>query len=148
MQLSRFTDYALRALMYLGLHRDRTVTIAEIAATFRISENHLMKIVHQLARQGYIDTARGKGGGMRLARAPDDINIGALVRDTEDNMNVAECFDPANRQCALLPACKLKSVLHEASNAFLATLDRQRLSDLLPAPESAKARTLRAHLAS
>jgi Rrf2 family nitric oxide-sensitive transcriptional repressor len=148
MQLTRFTDYALRALMYLGLHRDRTVTISEIAQTFRISQNHLMKIVHQLARQGYIETVRGKGGGMRLAREPEQINIGGLVRDTEDNMNVAECFDPENRQCALLPACKLKSVLHEASRNFLATLDRHRLSDLLPSPDSVKARALRARLAS
>ncbi len=148
MQLTRFTDYALRSLMYLGLHRDRTVTIAEIAQTFRISQNHLMKIVNQLARQGYIETVRGKGGGMRLAHEPEAINIGALVRDTEDNMDVAECFNAANQACPLLPACKLKSVLHEASNSFLASLDRHRLSDLLPPPNSAKSRALRAQLAS
>lgn len=147
MQLTRFTDYALRALMYLGLHREKLVTISEIARVYGISENHLMKIVHHLAQQGYVETVRGKGGGMRLARTPDMINIGGVVRDTEDNMDVVECFNADNRDCPMLPACALKSVLHEASQTFLATLDRYRLSDLLPSPDSLKARKLKARLA-
>ncbi len=147
MQLTRFTDYALRALMYLGLHREKLVTISEIARVYGISENHLMKIVHHLAQRGYVETVRGKGGGMRLARTPDMINIGGVVRDTEDNMDIAECFNADNRGCPMLPACALKSVLHEASQTFLATLDRYRLSDLLPGPDTLKARKLKARLA-
>lgn len=131
MQLTRFTDYSLRVLIYLGLQQDRLSTISEIAATFGISENHLMKVVHRLGLQGYIETVRGKGGGMRLARAAKLINIGQVVRDTEENMDIAECFGSGGSNCFLLPACVLKSALTEARQSFLATLDRYRLSDLL-----------------
>lgn len=134
MQLTRFTDYSLRVLIYIGMHRDRLVTIGEMAAAYDISQNHLMKVVHHLGLAGYIETVRGKGGGMRLARSPELINIGDVVRDTEENMDIAECFNAENRRCPLLPACVLKSALTEARKSFLATLDFYRLSDLLQTP--------------
>lgn len=130
MQLTRFTDYSLRVLIFLGLQQDRLVTISEIAATFGISQNHLMKVVHRLGIQGYIETVRGKGGGMRLARRPELINIGRVVRDTEENMDIAECFGGGS-DCFLLPACVLKTALTRARKSFLATLDLYRLSELL-----------------
>ena len=131
MQLTRFTDYSLRTLIYLGLHQDRLATISEIATNYGISQNHLVKVVHQLGIHGYIETVRGKGGGVRLARRPELINIGDVVRDTEENMDIAECFNTSNKSCTLLPACILRSVLTEARKSFLATLDFYRLSDLL-----------------
>ncbi|HAN54845.1 MAG TPA: Rrf2 family transcriptional regulator, partial [Betaproteobacteria bacterium] len=131
MQLSRFTDYSLRVLIYIGLRPDRLVTISEIAQNYCISQNHLVKVVHQLGIHGYIETIRGKGGGIRLARRPELINIGNVVRDTEENMNIAECFDPNKQSCSLLPSCILKSALTEARQSFLATLDFYRLSDFL-----------------
>ncbi len=131
MQLSRFTDYSLRVLIYIGLRQDRLVTISEIAQNYCISQNHLVKVVHQLGIHGYIKTIRGKGGGIRLARRPELINIGNVVRDTEENMDIAECFDPNKQSCSLLPTCILKSALIEARQSFLATLDFYRLSDFL-----------------
>ncbi|HEY9097990.1 MAG TPA: Rrf2 family transcriptional regulator [Thiobacillus sp.] len=130
MQLTRFTDYSLRVLIYLGLQQDRLVTISEIASNYDISRNHLMKVVHQLGARGYIETVRGKGGGMRLARRPELINVGDVVRDAEENMDIAECFNPS-KSCPLLPTCVLRTVLTEARKSFLATLDFYRLSDLL-----------------
>lgn len=131
MQLTKFTDYSLRVVMYLARHPEGLATIAEISKAYDIPAAHLMKVVHRLGQRGYIVTVRGKGGGMRLARAPDMINIGDLVRDTEDNMDIAECFGSVKRSCPMLPACVLKSVLTEARKSFLATLDFYRLSDLV-----------------
>ena len=130
MQLTRFTDYALRTLMYLALHRDRLVIISEIAKVYHVSENHLMKIVHRLAQHGYIETQRGKGGGMRLARQPEDIQVGMVVRHTEENMDIAECFDPQLRDCPMLPECVLKSALISARASFLEKLDSYTVADL------------------
>ena len=131
MQLTRFTDYALRTLIYLGKNSDRLVTIREIAEQHNLFENHLVKIVHKLAKLGYIETVRGKGGGMRLARRPDLINLGEVVRDAEENMNIAECFEVGAISCTLLPSCVLKSVLIEAKKKFLDTLDLYTISDLI-----------------
>ena len=131
MQLTRFTDYSLRTLIYLALNRDRWVIISEIAKVYRVSENHLMKIVHRLAQQGYIETLRGKGGGMRLARQPDAIQIGTVVRHTEENMDIAECFDPRKRDCPMLPECALKAALIAARESFLDTLDTYTVADLV-----------------
>lgn len=139
MQLTRFTDYSLRVLIYLGLHQAQLSTIGEIAKNYDISENHLMKVVHALAGHGYIETVRGKGGGMRLSRDPAMINIGDVVRDTEENLDIVECFNPANQACPLLPACALKSVLSEARKSFLATLDRYTLADLIQGPARPRA---------
>lgn len=131
MQLTRFTDYSLRTLIYLALNRDRLVIISEIAKVYRVSENHLMKIVHRLAQQGYIETLRGKGGGMRLARQPDAIHIGTVVRHTEENMDIAECFDPLKRDCPMLPECALKAALIVARESFLNALDTYTVADLI-----------------
>ncbi|MDP1644716.1 MAG: RrF2 family transcriptional regulator [Thiobacillus sp.] len=131
MRLTKFTDYSLRVVIYLARHPDSLATIADIAREYDIPSTHLMKVVHRLAQCGYILTVRGKGGGMRLARTPDLINVGDLVRDTEDNMDIAECFSPDHQSCPMLPACALKSVLVEARKSFLATLDFYRLSDIM-----------------
>ena len=131
MQLTRFTDYALRVLIYVSAHPERLCTIAEIAEGYGISENHLMKVVNRLSSAGYINTVRGKGGGMRLARPPKMINVGAVVRDMEERFDIVECFNEEHQSCPLLPACALKSILHEASRNFLATLDRHTIQDVL-----------------
>lgn len=132
MQLTRYTDYALRVLIYLAHKDGELATIGEIAAAYGISENHLMKIVHGLGKQGYIETLRGKGGGLRLGRAPEAINLGAVVRDTEETLNVVECLsDDYDGQCRLNPSCRLKTVLQEAQDAFYRQLDGYTLRDLV-----------------
>ena len=131
MQLTKYTDYALRVLIWLT-HRERA-TISEIAAAHRISENHLMKIVHGLAKGGYVETVRGKGGGLKLAKPPQDISVGDVVRSTEETLYVVECIaDDYAGECRLNSACRLKSLLRDAQNAFLNTLDGYSLQDLVP----------------
>ena len=131
MQLSLFTDYSLRVLIYLGAHPDRLCTISETAAAYRISSNHLMKVVNRLSSDGYIETVRGKGGGMRLSRAPKMINLGDVVRHTEERFDIVECFNEKYQDCPLFPACTLRSVLTDAHRNFMATLDRHTLQDVL-----------------
>jgi len=131
MRLTRYTDYALRVLLYLGTHPDKLATIGEIAAYHNISRNHLMKVVHQLGALGYIDTLRGKGGGIRLAHKPEEIILGDVVRHTEENLEIVECFTPGNSDCIIQPGCRLKTVLDEALGSFLATLDLYTLADFL-----------------
>ncbi len=138
MQLTRFTDYSLRVLMYLGSHPESLATVAAIASEYDISRHHLTRVVHQLGLRGYIETARGKGGGFRLARSPERIRIGDVVRDMESGFELAECFRPGDSTCRLMPACALKPVLAEAGRAFLSTLDRHTLADLLPAGKKKK----------
>ena len=129
-QLTQFTDYSLRALMFLGAHPGRLCTIAQIAEAYGISVNHLMKVVNRLASRGYVETIRGKGGGLRLARAPRLINLGEIVRDMEERFDIVECFNEQHQTCPLLPACVLRSVLSDARRNFLATLDRYTLEDV------------------
>lgn len=131
MRLTAYTDYTLRTLMHLGLHRDRLVTIQEIADLHGISKNHLMKVVYQLGLAGMVETARGRGGGLRLNREPDDINIGDVVRGTETDFFMAECFNHENTGCQYVSGCKLKNVLQAATTAYLDVLDNVTLADLI-----------------
>ena len=130
MQLTRYSDYSLRVLIYLALDPDRLATIEDIARSYDVSKAHLMKVVHQLGLGGFVETVRGRRGGLRLARPPQGITVGEVVRYTEGSMALAECFAPASR-CAIEPACGLRSVLHEALAAFLAVLDGYTLEDLV-----------------
>ena len=133
MRLTSFTDYALRVLIYLGAHQqeDRLATIGDIAVAYGISENHLMKVVHHLAQEGHVETVRGKGGGMRLAREPESIRIGEVVRGTEEGLKLVECSPPDGAACPITPVCELHALLGRALSAFLEVLDRQTLADLL-----------------
>lgn len=131
MRLTAYTDYSLRALMYLGLNRDRLVTINDIAELHGISKNHLMKVVHQLSLTGMVDAVRGRNGGLRLNKEPEQINIGEVVRNSETDFHMAECFDRENNSCAYAPACTLKGVLGSATAAYLAVLDNVTLADLI-----------------
>lgn len=134
MRLTRYTDYALRTLLYLGLHGKELASIGEIARAYGISENHLTKVVHHLGRMGVVETLRGRGGGLRLARPPEAIVIGEVVRQTEDDLALVDCFGSV--PCAIAGACGLQRLLGEALGAFLAVLDRATLADLLR-PEGA-----------
>lgn len=131
MHLTTFTDHALRVLIYTGIKDgDELTTSTEIAAQYGISRNHVMKVVHELGRAGYLETVRGKHGGVRLCRDSASINLGAVVRRTEPQMHLVECFGEHNA-CRLTPACELMNVLGEALQAFLQVLDRYTLADLL-----------------
>jgi len=130
MKLTGFTDYSLRVLIYLATDATRRATITEIAAAFDVSENHLVKVVHFLGRQGWIETVRGKGGGISLAMSPERIPIGQVVRDTEGPALPAECFSERGGHCAIDSCCRLKGVLGEAVRAFYSVLDRYTLEDL------------------
>ncbi|CAO4139146.1 Rrf2 family transcriptional regulator [Methylorubrum aminovorans] len=129
MRLTRFTDYALRTLIYLGAREPLQGSIAEIATAYGISEHHLVKVVHRLGQLGFVRTTRGRGGGLRLGRPAAEIRIGDVVRVTEDDIALVPCF--ASDRCAIPPACRLKGVLGEALAAFLAALDHHTLADLL-----------------
>ncbi len=131
MRLTMMTDYALRLLMHVAQRPERLCTIAEIAQAHGISEAHLMKVTHQLALQGWLETVRGKGGGMRLARAPRQINLGAVVRGMEPDFALVECFAGGN-QCTLIGDCRLTGMLQGALHSFMAHLDGFTLADLLP----------------
>lgn len=131
MRLTAYTDYTLRTLIYLAMHRDSLVTIGDIADLHGISKNHLMKVVHQLGLLGLIETVRGRNGGMRLGREPAEINIGQVVRNSETDFYMAECFNAASNSCSLAPGCALKGVLGAATAAYLAVLDAVTLADLV-----------------
>jgi Rrf2 family transcriptional regulator, nitric oxide-sensitive transcriptional repressor len=131
MTLTYYTNYSLRTMVYLGLHSSSLASISQISEAFNISRNHLIKVVHNLAKQGYIKTTRGRGGGLRLARDPKEINIGDVVRHTEANLNLVECFDAGRNTCPLSSLCELKNIVREAEAAFLGVLDRYTLADLL-----------------
>ena len=126
MKLTLFTDYSMRVLLYLGAQPDRLCSIGEVAQAYRVSQNHMMKVVNQLVRQGYVESVRGRSGGIRLGRAAEDINLGALIRATEDGFELVDCG-----RCVVAPACGVTGVLGEALGAFLAVLDRYTLADML-----------------
>jgi Rrf2 family nitric oxide-sensitive transcriptional repressor len=138
MKLTTFSDYTLRVLMYLALNRERLATIPEIAAAYEISENHLMKVVHQLARSGVIESVRGKGGGIRLAREPEEIRIGQIVRVSEGAAPIVECLSEETGNCRIAPACRLSGILVRAFDALYAALDDYTLADLVHAPRGLK----------
>ena len=131
MRLTDYTDYSLRTLMYLGLNRDRLVRIQDIAEVYGISKNHLMKVVHQLGLAGLVETTRGRNGGLRLRKEPEDINLGAVVRGTEPDFTMVECFDRTTNACILAPNCELHNVLRQATAAYLQVLDGVTLAQLL-----------------
>jgi Rrf2 family nitric oxide-sensitive transcriptional repressor len=131
MQLTVFTDYGLRSLMYLAANPDRLCSVKEIAEHYGISRNHLVKVVHRLAQLEYIASSKGKGGGIKLARDPAALKLGDLVRVLEPNMNVVECFDRETNTCRIVSACQLKHYLSDASQAFIDTLNRHSLADVV-----------------
>jgi Rrf2 family nitric oxide-sensitive transcriptional repressor len=143
MQLTYHTDYSLRVLMYLAIQRERVVNISEIAERYRISRNHLVKVVHALARGGFIKTRRGKGGGIVLARAAEEVNLGDVVRYTEGPLKPVECFDIERNRCLIANVCGLARVIAQACGNFFATLDGYTLADLVGHREGLR-RALRA----
>lgn len=134
MRLSTFSDYSLRVLMYLGMAPERLATIAEIAAAYGISEAHLMKVIHNLGRAGFIKTVRGKGGGVRLGRSPAEIVLGQVVRSTEIDEGLAGCFSQA-KSCRLKEVCRLTGILDEAVEGLYLVLDSYTLADLVEEPK-------------
>lgn len=137
MRLTTFTDYSLRVLIYLAVRDGQHATIREIAETYGISRNHLMKVVQELSQKGYVAALRGKNGGLHLKKSPAEIRIGALVREMENDVALTECLGD-NNQCILTPACGLKIVLADALQAFFATLDAYTLEDILPGQKRAE----------
>jgi Rrf2 family nitric oxide-sensitive transcriptional repressor len=131
MRLTLFSDYALRVLMYAAAAGNRLVTIEETARSYDISRAHLMKVVNNLTRTGYIKGVRGRSGGFTLAKRPEDINLGDIVRATEPDFALVECFAAGNR-CMITKSCRLPQVLNEALSSFIATLDRYTLADIMP----------------
>lgn len=141
MRLTLHTDYALRVLMYVGVKGEALSTVAEIVEHFDISRGHIMKVVHQLGQLGYLETIRGKGGGIRLARKPSQINVGAVIRDMEQELAVLGCLQGGQGYCRIERCCVLRGALRDATNAFLAALDRYSLADLIK-PRRSLARSL------
>lgn len=143
MRLSDYTDYTLRVLMYCAAHRDRLVTIGEIAETHRLSKNHLMKIVNDLSHLGLLETSRGRGGGLRLLKAPTSIRVGDVVRAAETDFRLVECFDASTDTCTLTPHCRLKGVLARALRVYFAELDRVTLADIAGTAAGSKQNVIR-----
>lgn len=131
MQLTSYTDYSLRTLIYLGTHKERLATISEISDFHGISRNHLVKAVHNLGKNGFIQTIRGKSGGIRLARKPEEIILADVVRLTEPHMNIQECFSRETNTCPLMDNCKLTGVLYQARQGFMKVLESNTLADIL-----------------
>ena len=130
MKLSLFTDYSLRVLMFAAL-KGETFSLSEVAEAYDISRHHLVKVVNYLAKLGYLETRRGRGGGIALGMKPEDIRIGMVVRRTEDTPFIVECFDKQHNTCPINGSCRLKGALAQAVNAFYETLDRHTLRDLV-----------------
>jgi Rrf2 family nitric oxide-sensitive transcriptional repressor len=134
MRLTIYTDYCLRVLIYVATHPEKPATIAGIARSYGISENHLVKVVHFLGKEGFLHNVRGRGGGLRLARPAKDIRVGDVVRCAEGPPVLAACFDAAAMPCSIYPACRLRNMLSDAADAFHRELDRHTLADLVGAP--------------
>ena len=134
MRLTTFSDYTLRVLMYLAIDPTRLATIPEIANAYGISENHLMKVVHRLARSGLLESVRGKGGGVRLALPPASIRLGQVIRASEGETAIVECFSAEANTCRITPACRLAKILAAAFEDFYRSLDAYSLADLVTEP--------------
>lgn len=134
MRLTNFSDYALRILMYAAAREERLITIEETATVYGISRTHLMKVANQLTRAGYLTAVRGRSGGLMLAKRPNKIRLGDVIRATEPDFALVECFT-ADNKCLITPRCRLRLALREALAAFTATLDRYTLADLLLNPK-------------
>ncbi|HVZ05012.1 Rrf2 family transcriptional regulator [Hyphomicrobium sp.] len=130
MRLTVHSDYALRVLMFLGVHTERLATIEEIAKAYGISENHLMKVVNRLAKHGFVQALRGRGGGLRLGKPADAMTLGEILRCVEDDFQIVECFG-ATDTCRITKACRLKHALRRALDAYLAELDEWTLADIV-----------------
>lgn len=137
MRLAEYTDYTLRVLMYCAARPERLVTISELAEQHDLSRNHLTKIVTDLGRQGLLETTRGRGGGLRLGRDPARIRIGDVVRASETDFRLVECFDPDSNRCTLSPSCRLKGLFDTALRAYFRELDGKTLADII-APAAAR----------
>ncbi len=136
-RLTVYTDYSLRVLIYLGVRgQNHLATIQEIADAYQISKNHLMKVTYDLGQHGFIETIRGRGGGIRLAMSPEEINIGTVVRKTEEDFQLVECFSSDSNLCKISAECQLKNALNEALKAYLAVLDQYNISDFIHSKES------------
>jgi Rrf2 family nitric oxide-sensitive transcriptional repressor len=133
MRLTNFTDYALRVLMYAAMRGEQLITIEETAQRYGVSRAHLMKVANVLTRRGYLTAVRGRSGGLRLGRPAEEIGLGDVIRATEPDLNLVECFGTGNR-CVITPSCRLRGVLGEALQAFVSTLDRYTLADLVLTP--------------
>ena len=131
MQLTKFSDYSLRALIAATLRNPNLVTIPELAVMYDISEDHVRKVMHQLACHGFLESVRGRAGGYRLGRPAEKITIGQVIRATEAEFRIVECFKPSSGQCRIEPCCELKPILREALEAFLTVLDQYTLADLV-----------------
>lgn len=131
MHLTQFSDYGLRLAIFLGCRPGRDVSVDEVSQAFGVSRHHLVKVVQALTDAGVVETRRGRGGGMRLAKSPSEINVGRLVRQTEPHFNLVECFDPETNVCPIAPACGLKPALARAQQAFLGVLDEYTLDQFL-----------------
>jgi len=131
MRLTVYTDYALRLLMYLAVKDDGLATIGEVAASYGISKNHLMKVAHRLGVAGFVETVRGRSGGLRLAKPVEAIGLGEVVRESEPDMALVQCFEPIDAPCAIRPCCVLRRALDRAGAAFLDVLDTYSLADLV-----------------
>lgn len=131
MKLTQYTDYGLRTLIALSLNPGEQQTVTTISRAYGISRSHLVKVVARLAERGYVETTRGKGGGVRLARSPSEIRVGDVVRDMEAELGIVECLERGGGHCVIAPGCRLKGVLAEAMQAFLATLERYTMEDLV-----------------
>ena len=130
MQLTLYTDYSLRVLLYLATHPNQLVDVGTIATAFGISRHHLLKVVRGLAQHGWVETVRGRNGGLRLAQKPATIRVGHVIRQTEPTLNPVECFDRATNTCPIAPACVLKQALAEARVAYFRVLDGYTLATI------------------
>lgn len=138
MRLTVYTDYSLRLLMYIAMHQGKLCTIEEVSKAYNISKNHLMKVAHELGLKGFIEAVRGRGGGLRLAKPASEIRVGDVVRMTEPDFTLVECFDHQKNRCVITPACRLISVIAEAERAFLLSLNRYTIAEMVVEPQKLK----------